>query len=184
MEDLMKKLIEKHEKEKKVRKITDYIIVTIVIAFWFLVLGAAVVNATELVHKFKSPSFSGIGTSSHYLTIENQEKSRRDKIASDIEAQLLAAKREEESTLLSKFIRNFESRVYSQLSKQLVDSLFDGTGSTYGSFVLEGNTITYEVLPCSDATTCTIGEDIVSMNIVDDFGSTTNIEIPVGAGTF
>ena len=42
------------------------------------------VSADEIVHKFKSPSFSGIGQSSHYLTIENQEKSRRDKIAQDI----------------------------------------------------------------------------------------------------
>ena len=26
----------------------------------------------QIVHKFKSPSFNGVGTSSHYLTIENQ----------------------------------------------------------------------------------------------------------------
>ena len=39
------------------------------------------VYADELVHKFKNPSFSGVGTSAHYLTIENQEKSRADKIA-------------------------------------------------------------------------------------------------------
>ena len=32
---------------------------------------------TELVHKFKNPSFSGIGTGAHYLTIENQEHSRK-----------------------------------------------------------------------------------------------------------
>ena len=31
----------------------------------------------EIKHEFKSPSFSGIGTSSHYLTIENQEFSRK-----------------------------------------------------------------------------------------------------------
>ena len=47
-------------------------------------------SADELTHKFKSPSFSGIGTSAHYLTIENQEKTRRDKIRDDIEAALLA----------------------------------------------------------------------------------------------
>ena len=27
-------------------------------------------NADELVHGFKNPSFSGIGTSAHYLTVE------------------------------------------------------------------------------------------------------------------
>ena len=34
--------------------------------------------ADEMVHKFKSPSFNGQGTSAHYLTIENQETSRKD----------------------------------------------------------------------------------------------------------
>ena len=34
-------------------------------------------KADEIVHKFKSPSFSGIGQSSHYLTIENQEFNRK-----------------------------------------------------------------------------------------------------------
>jgi hypothetical protein len=28
--------------------------------------------AEPIVHKFKNPSFSGIGTGAHYLTIENQ----------------------------------------------------------------------------------------------------------------
>jgi hypothetical protein len=50
-----------------------------------MLMAPAVLFADEIVHKFKSPSFSGIGQSSHYLTIENQEKSRRDKIAQDIE---------------------------------------------------------------------------------------------------
>ena len=34
-------------------------------------------QANELLYKFKSPSFSGINSSSHYLTIENQEATRR-----------------------------------------------------------------------------------------------------------
>ena len=45
-------------------------------------------QADEIKFKFKSPSFSGQGTGAHYLTIENQEKSRRDKIKADIEAAL------------------------------------------------------------------------------------------------
>jgi hypothetical protein len=35
------------------------------------------VKADQIVHKFKSPSFSGINTSSHYLTIENQTFNRK-----------------------------------------------------------------------------------------------------------
>ena len=64
---------------------------------------------TEIVHKFKNPSFSGQGTSAHYLTIENQEKSRADKIAEDIKAALLKSEREADNTTLAKFIRNLES---------------------------------------------------------------------------
>ena len=38
------------------------------------------VAASELTFKFGSPSFSGNGKSSHYLTIENIEKTRKDAI--------------------------------------------------------------------------------------------------------
>ena len=70
---------------------------------------AFTLSADEIVHKFKSPSFSGLGQSSHYLTIENQEKSRRDKIAQDIEDRIAKAEREANNTTLAKFLRNVES---------------------------------------------------------------------------
>jgi hypothetical protein len=143
------------------------------------------VIADELVHKFKSPSFSGIGTSSHYLTIENQEKIRRDAIRDDIDAALLAAQRAEENTTLAKFMRNLESRIFAQLSKQLVEQLFSGEGSTFGSFMIDGNMITYEQTICNPATmACTEGEDVIIMTIVDPNGSQTVIIIPIGTGTF
>jgi len=135
------------------------------------------VVADELVHKFKNPSFSGIGTSSHYLTIENQEKSRKDKIKDDIEAELLRLKREEENSTLNKFLRNLESRIYSQLSKQLVDNMFGNEeGANYGTFLIEGNTVTYERLVGED------GVEFIRLTIVDAEGSTTTIDIPVGVG--
>lgn len=143
------------------------------------------VLADELVHKFKSPSFSGIGTSAHYLTIENQEKVRRDQIKDDIEAALLAAQRAEENTTLAKFIRNLESRIFAQLSKQLVEQLFSGEGSTFGSFMLEGNMITYEQTICNPASmACTDGEQVIVMRIVGEDGTETTIVIPIGVGTF
>ena len=51
-----------------------------------LLLGLFSFNlqSDEIKFKFKNPSFSGVGTGAHYLTIENQEKSRRDKIKADI----------------------------------------------------------------------------------------------------
>ena len=42
--------------------------------------------ANELIYSFKSPSFSGINTSSHYLTIENQEATRKATIKEEIKA--------------------------------------------------------------------------------------------------
>ena len=58
--------------------------------FMFVILILAIfiqnIKADQIVHKFKSPSFSGIGTSSHYLTIENQEFSRKLTIKEEIKA--------------------------------------------------------------------------------------------------
>jgi len=135
------------------------------------------VSATELVHKFKNPSFSGNGTGAHYLTIENQEKSRKDKIKDDVEAELLRLQREEDNSTLNKFLRNLESRIYSQISKQLVDQMFGNEeGADYGVFTIEGNTVTYERILGED------GIDIIRMTIVAQDGSTTTIDIPVGVG--
>ena len=77
------------------------------------------VQADE-VFKFKNPSFSGIGTGAHYLTIENQEHSRKKAIKDAMEAARKAAEREADNSTMAKFIRNLESRIYAQLSKQLV----------------------------------------------------------------
>jgi hypothetical protein len=133
----------------------------------------------ELVHQFKSPSFSGRGTSSHYLTIENQEYSRRKEIKEAMEAAERAAQREAENSTLAKFIRNLESRIYAQLSRQLVDNMFSNEeGSNFGSFVLEGNTVTYEVLVNDN------GDEVIRMTIVDESGTETVIEIPIAVGGF
>ena len=43
-----------------------------IIAISYLALFSSFGLADEMVHKFKSPSFSGINQSSHYFTIENQ----------------------------------------------------------------------------------------------------------------
>ena len=134
-------------------------------------------NSTELVHQFKNPSFSGIGTSSHYLTIENQERTRREKIKDDIQAALDKAEREADNTTLAKFIRNLESRIYSQLSKQLVDQMFGNEeGADAGSFFVEGNTVNYIKTVGPD------GEDVIVLTIVGEDGTITTIEIPIGVG--
>ena len=124
----------------------------------------------EIKHEFKSPSFSGIGTSSHYLTIENQEFSRKEALRLEIKAMQEALEREEENTTLARFLRNFESRIYAQLSRQLVDQLFGENPATEGSFLLFDNLITWT----SDGTTLT-------MTIFNEAtGETTVITIPIG----
>ena len=60
-------------------------------------------------HKFKSPSFSGINQSSHYLTIENQETSRKDALKQEIEDLQKQLDRDAENTTLAKFKKCRES---------------------------------------------------------------------------
>ena len=130
-------------------------------------------SADEMTHKFKNPSFSGINTSSHYLTIENQEFNRREAIREEIKAYVEDLEREADNTTLARFIRNLESRIYAQLSRQLVDSLFGETASEFGTLELEGNTIEYRV------------EDVkLTLIITDEEGNTTEITVPLGSFTF
>lgn len=137
--------------------------------FLFLFLSPIVIS-DEIVHQFKSPSFSGIGTSSHYLTIDEQEKTRRDEIAQDIEDALKEAEREAENTTLAKFLRNLESRIYSQLSRDIAESLFDSEkGGIGGEFELEGSTIRF------------VNDGInITLTVIDENGTITEIIIPIG----
>ena len=105
--------------------------------------------ADEIVFKFKSPSFSGINTSSHYLTIQNQEFNRKEALKAEIKALQDQIERDKENTTLARFIRNLESRIYSQLSRQLVENLFGEVPSDSGTLTLEGNTIVYNVVDLS-----------------------------------
>ena len=111
-------------------------------AFFLAASGAA--NADSLVFGFQNPAFSGVGYSAHVLTIENQERTRKQAREDALEADQLAAEREAENTVEARFLRNLESRVYSQLSRQLVDTLFGENPSTSGSFQLLDSTISFE----------------------------------------
>ena len=136
-------------------------------------------HSSEIQFGFKSPSFSGVGTGSHYLTIENQETSRKNAIKDALEAAQKAAEREAENTTLAKFIRNLESRIYAQLSKQLVDNMFSNEDAvTFGSFTLEGSVVSYQVMTNDN------NEEYIQMRITDTEGTETIIEIPIGTGNF
>jgi len=154
-------------------------IASLVTIFMVSILAVSPNVQADVVHKFKNPSFNGVGTGAHYLTIENQEHSRKKAIKDAMEAARKAAERDAENTTMAKFIRNLESRIYAQMSKQLVESMFSNDGSVrFGSFVLEGNTVTYEVLTNED------GSEYIKMTIVAEDGTSTVIEIPIGTGNF
>ena len=127
----------------------------------------------EMRFKFKSPSFSGVGTSSHYLTIENQTHTRKKAIDAREQALIDELEREAKNTTLARFQRNLESRIYAQISRQLVDNLFGENPSTEGLIELLGNTIEYT----SDGETLTL-------TITDSEGATTVIVVPVDSFTF
>ena len=101
------------------------------IALGAMLVFATSVGATELVHEFKSPAFSGIGYSSHVLTIEQLESNRKKAIKDEQKAEADRIDREYKSTNAYKFKNNLESRIYAQLSKQISDKIFgeDSTGS-------------------------------------------------------
>ena len=131
------------------------------------------IKADQLIYSFKSPSFSGINTSSHYLTIENQEATRKATIKEEIKAYTDQLAREADNTTLARFIRNLESRIYAQLSRQMVEQLFGETPQKEGKLTLEGNTIEYVV-----------EADTITLTVTDEAGGTTNITVPIGDFTF
>ena len=139
---------------------------------WLILLSfvSGNIKATEVLFQFKNPAFSGIGTSAHYLTIDEQESSRKQKIAEDIESALNEAARELDNTTLAKFVRNLESRIFSRLSQDLAESLFNDKGGSGGSIDLEGNTINF----------LNTGTEIV-LTILDIDGTITEIRIPIGS---
>ena len=93
--------------------------------------------ASELNFKFGSPSFSvRNGKSSHYLTIENIEKTRKDAIKAQQKADAEKVKTDAKNTAIAKFKANIESRFYTALAKQITDNVFgtDGLQQDSGTF--------------------------------------------------
>ena len=150
-----------------IKKISVFAVLLII----FLINSPA--DGDEMVFGFNSPSFSGINTSSHYLTIQNQEFTRKQAIQEEIDAYKEELARDANNTTLARFIRNLESRVYAQLSRQLDDNIFGEVPSESGTITLEGNTIEYLV-----------DGDIITLTVVDAEGNTTVISVPIGSFTF
>ena len=158
----------KEHKKRKLNTILFFVLLSIT-----LILFSNFLTSDEMVFKFKSPSFSGINTSQHYLTIENQQFSRNQAIDDAKQAAIEEAERDADNTTLARFIRNLESRVYARLSSQLVESLFGENPQTSGTIELEGNTIEYEV-----------DEEFITLIVTDENGQTTTITFPLNSFKF
>ena len=150
-----------------------------------LILSASASQA-ELVQQFKNPAFSGVGFSSHVLTIDSIEKSRRDAIEADKKAAIAKAEAELLNTPLNRFMSLFQSQVYAQLATQLSNNLFqnrcaaaDGTAipgctnPTTGNFLLDGNTVSWRKTATE-----------VVLTVVDAKGTVTTIGVPIASFGF
>ena len=101
--------------------------------------------ASPIVFNFNSPSFSGIGQSSHYLTIENLEKSRRDAITAKAESEERRLQNELNNTAIEIFRKNLETLFYSTLSTQIIDNIFGvkDDQQNAGSTIIDGYKIVW-----------------------------------------
>ena len=138
-------------------------------------------------YSFKSPSFSGIGYSSHVLTIENQEATRQKARADAIQAAIDKAAASESSSNLAKFLNNLESRIYAQISQNVASAMFANNGCTpssttcQGSVTFQSNTIAWSKV--SDALNCTgsAAGTCILLTVTDPGGAATQIYIPLSS---
>jgi hypothetical protein len=146
-------------------------------------LPTMAISAPIADFQFKSPAFNGSGYSSHVLTIENQEQTRKKALEKDIQAELDKKKSDAENTNVKKFLNNLESRIYAQISQNLATSMFANSGSCSsstssltspcGSFDFESNNITwYKNL------------DGIVMQVTDVAGNKTSVTIPLNSFQF
>ena len=144
-------------------------IIAIIGLVFILSIVAFNVNASPIVHEFKNPSFSGIAASAHYLTIDEQETKRRDELAEKIQSELDEIQREIDNSTLNKFLSNLQSRIFSNLSRDISDMLFSEDGGTGGTIELEGNSISFS----NDGYN-------ITLTVIDENGTITEIVIPIG----
>ena len=145
------------------------------LVFTFVMMTLVTSAKGELIHNFKNPSFSGQGYSNHVLAIEQLQHQRKKERQEKLESDAAKAKREADSTTLAKFLNNVESRIYAQLSKQLVDNMFSDTGETSGTAEIEGATVYW----IKDETS-----DTITVQITETAGTYTEIVVPLSGFGF
>ena len=137
--------------------------VSLFLAILLVALALTPVNSSELTFSFGNPSFSGNGKSSHYLTIENIEKTRKDAIKAEKKAAADKLEADAKNTAIAKFKANIEARFYTALAKQITDNVFgsDGLQQDSGTFTspIGGEVVTWATPSGTGNVTVTVTEE-------------------------
>ena len=140
-------------------------------------------QAAILDFRFSNPSFSGVGYSSHVLSIEQLQYQREQGVADDKTAAEKAAARAAANTTLSKFVTNVESRIFANLSKQMVENMF-GTNCAEDAETEELECPLSGTATLPDGSTVSWVKDetaeTITLTIVDASGGITQLIVPVG----
>ena len=76
--------------------------------------------ASSLTFDFSNPAFSGVGYSSHVLSIEQLQYNRKESVKDDLISATAKAARDANNTTLAKFVTNVESRIFSTICTKLI----------------------------------------------------------------
>ena len=140
-------------------------------------------QASSLTFDFSNPAFSGEGYSSHVLSISQLEYNRKESVKDDLLSAEAKAARDAKNTTLAKFVTNVESRIFANLSKQMVDNMF-GTNCT------EDLDTTELECPLSGTATLPDGSTVawvkdetaetITLTVTDASGTITQLIVPIG----
>ena len=154
-----------------------------IIAIVVTIILTTICQASELTFGYKNPSFSGVGWSTHALSIAQIEFNRAEGVKDDKTAAEKAADRAAKNTTLAKFVTNVESRIFANLSKQMVDNMF-GTNCTEDTATEELECPLSGTATLPDGSTVSWVKDTtaetITLTIVDASGGITQLIVPVG----
>ncbi len=161
-----------------------------VVATIITIILTTICQASELTFGFKNPAFSGTGYSTHVLSIEQLQFQRAEGVKDDATAAEKAAARAASNTTLAKFVTNVESRIFANLSKQMVDNMF-GTNCTPEDPDLEATLPDDEKeCPPSGVAVLPDGSEVrwardttantITLTVIDAAGGITELVVPTG----
>ena len=104
------------------------------------------------------------------LSIEQLQFQRKKEVQEKAEAEKRRLEREAKQETIAKFINNVESRIYANISKNLVDGMFEENGANSGTATIEGATINW----VKDTTA-----DTITITIIEADGTVTELTTPL-----